>query len=274
MRCEPRRRRPRGVGASSSGSSACRSPARSCTPSRRWEEAAGGGAVAAVQLAKLNGVGAPLHRARRRRARPAARAASSRRAASRVHAAAARRAAAPRVHATSTTTASGRSRSSGRSSFPRATTARCRGRSSRAATPSTSSAATSRRSAPRAGPRVLVATARELATLRRAEEELDVLVGSGEDAGERFEPGELEPPPRHRRHDRRARSAAGSRPGGPFRAAPLPGPDRGRLRLRRLLRGRAHLRARARAARWRTRSRLGARCGAAVLPGAGPTPGS
>jgi len=32
----------------------------------------------------------------------------------------------------------------------------------------------------------LVATARELATLRRAEEEVDVLVGSGEDAGERF----------------------------------------------------------------------------------------
>ena len=45
---------------------------------------------------------------------------------------------------------------------------RCRGRSSRAATPSTSSAATSRRCARRAASRVLVATARELATLRRA----------------------------------------------------------------------------------------------------------
>jgi ribokinase len=71
--------------------------------------------------------------------------------------------------------------------------------------------------------RVLVATARELATLGRAHEELDVLVGSGEDAGERFEPGDLEPVPRA------VVTTAGSlggwiRPGGPFRAAPLPGP--------------------------------------------------
>jgi ribokinase len=71
--------------------------------------------------------------------------------------------------------------------------------------------------------RVLVATARELATLRRAEEEIDVLVGSGEDAGERFEPGELQPPPGT------VVTTSGSlggwvRPGGPFRAAPLPGP--------------------------------------------------
>jgi ribokinase len=71
--------------------------------------------------------------------------------------------------------------------------------------------------------RVLVATARELATLRRAEEEIDVLVGSGEDASERFEPGELEPPPRT------VVTTSGAlggwvRPGGPFRAAPLPAP--------------------------------------------------
>jgi ribokinase len=71
--------------------------------------------------------------------------------------------------------------------------------------------------------RVLVAAARDLATLRLAEEEVDVLVGSGEDAGERFEPGELEPPPRT------VVTTAGAlggwvRPGGPFRAAPLPGP--------------------------------------------------
>ncbi len=71
--------------------------------------------------------------------------------------------------------------------------------------------------------RVLVATARELATLRRAEAELDVLVGSGEDVGERFEPGELEPPPRT------VVTTSGSlggwvRPGGPFRAAALPAP--------------------------------------------------
>jgi ribokinase len=70
---------------------------------------------------------------------------------------------------------------------------------------------------------VVVATARELATLRRAAVEIDVLVGSGEDAAERFESGELEPEPRI------VVTTAGPlggwiRPGGPFRAAPLPGP--------------------------------------------------
>ena len=71
--------------------------------------------------------------------------------------------------------------------------------------------------------KVLVATARELATLLRAGVEVDLLVGSSEDAGERFEPGELEPPPRI------VVTTAGAlggwiRPGGPFRAAPLRDP--------------------------------------------------
>jgi ribokinase len=70
---------------------------------------------------------------------------------------------------------------------------------------------------------VLVATARELPTLARAGVEIDVLVGSGEDAGERFEPGGVDPPPRI------VVTTSGAlggwiRPGGPFRAAPLPGP--------------------------------------------------
>jgi ribokinase len=70
---------------------------------------------------------------------------------------------------------------------------------------------------------VLVATARELPTLRRASVQLDVLVGSGEDAAERFETGELEPEPSI------VVTTAGAlggwiRPGGPFRAASLPGP--------------------------------------------------
>jgi ribokinase len=70
---------------------------------------------------------------------------------------------------------------------------------------------------------VLVATARELTTLRRAAVPLDVLVGSGEDAAERFESGELEPEPNV------VVTTAGGlggwiRPGGPFRAAPLPRP--------------------------------------------------
>ena len=69
---------------------------------------------------------------------------------------------------------------------------------------------------------VLVATARELPTLRRAGVPVDVLVGSGEDAAERFEPGELDPEPQI------VVTTSGAlggwiRPGGPFRAAPLPG---------------------------------------------------
>jgi ribokinase len=70
---------------------------------------------------------------------------------------------------------------------------------------------------------VLVATSRELATLARSGVELDVLVGSGEDGGERFEAGDLDPPPKI------VVTTAGAlggwvRPGGPFRAASLPGP--------------------------------------------------
>jgi ribokinase len=70
---------------------------------------------------------------------------------------------------------------------------------------------------------VLVATSRELSTLTRSGVAIDVLVGSGEDAGERFEPGQLDPEPRI------VVTTAGGlggwiRPGGPFRAAPLPGP--------------------------------------------------
>src|SRR5262245_23880357 len=71
--------------------------------------------------------------------------------------------------------------------------------------------------------RTLVATARELETLRRAGEQLDVLVGSGNDASERFEPGELEPAP-HSVVTTAGALGGWIRPGGPFRAAPLPGP--------------------------------------------------
>jgi ribokinase len=71
--------------------------------------------------------------------------------------------------------------------------------------------------------KLLVATSRELETLRRAAVPVDVLVGSGEDTAERFEAGELEPPPQI------VVTTAGAlggwiRPGGPFRAAPVPGP--------------------------------------------------
>ena len=70
--------------------------------------------------------------------------------------------------------------------------------------------------------RVLVATSRELPTLREAGVQLDALVGSGEDDGEVYKPGELEPAPRA------VITTSGAlggwvQPGGPFRAVPLPG---------------------------------------------------
>ena len=70
--------------------------------------------------------------------------------------------------------------------------------------------------------RILVATARELQTLHRAQVRLDVLVASSTDVGERYHPGDLEPPP-----DLVVTTSGGlggwAQPGGPFRAAPLPG---------------------------------------------------
>lgn len=71
--------------------------------------------------------------------------------------------------------------------------------------------------------RVLVATARELPTLSAAGVELDALVASGEDEAERYQSGDLEPAPRL------VVSTAGSlggwaQPGGPYKAAAPPGP--------------------------------------------------
>ena len=70
---------------------------------------------------------------------------------------------------------------------------------------------------------VLTATARELATLRDAAVELDVLIGSGKDDGELYHTGDVEPPPRL------VVTTAGAlggwaQPGGPFTAAEPPGP--------------------------------------------------
>jgi ribokinase len=71
--------------------------------------------------------------------------------------------------------------------------------------------------------RVLVATSRELETLREAKVQLDALVGSAEDEGEVYRPGALDPPPRI------VVTTSGAlggwvQPGGPFRSAPLPAP--------------------------------------------------
>lgn len=75
------------------------------------------------------------------------------------------------------------------------------------------------------GARVLVATPRELETLKEAGVQLDVLVGSGRDEGERYEPGDLEPAPRivvatEGRDGGSYESEEGS---GRFEAAPIPG---------------------------------------------------
>jgi len=116
--------------------------------------------------------------------------------------------------------------------------------------------------------RVFVATSRELPTLHRAAEELDVLVGSGEDVGERADSHELDPPPRI------VVTTSGSlggwiRPGGPFRAAPIPGPISdaygcGDCFAAGLTYGLG--------AKWEIENAvaLGARCGAAVLTSRGP----
>jgi ribokinase len=70
--------------------------------------------------------------------------------------------------------------------------------------------------------RVLVATARELATLREAGVQLDALVGSGEDEGEFYRPGELDPPP-HVVVTTSGGLGGWLQPGGPFRPSPVPG---------------------------------------------------
>jgi ribokinase len=116
--------------------------------------------------------------------------------------------------------------------------------------------------------RVLVATSRELPTLRVAGAQLDVLVGSGEDEGEVYRAGDLDPPPKT------VVTTSGPlggwvQPGGPFRPAALPGPvvdaygcgDSFAAGLTFAL---------ARGDGIDDGVALGARCGAAVLTGRGP----
>ena len=69
---------------------------------------------------------------------------------------------------------------------------------------------------------VLTATSRELEVLRRSGVELDALIGSGEDDAERYRPGELDPEPKLV-----VTTSGGlggwARPGGPYTAADPPG---------------------------------------------------
>ncbi len=71
--------------------------------------------------------------------------------------------------------------------------------------------------------RVLTATPRALATLREGGVQLDVLVGSGRDEGEAYADGDLDPPPLLRVATLGGEGGF-SDPGGKFAAAPLPGP--------------------------------------------------
>jgi len=72
--------------------------------------------------------------------------------------------------------------------------------------------------------RVLVATARELPTLQEAGVELDALVASADDPAERYEEGDLDPPPRHAFLSDGKKGGRIEPGGGRWDAAPVPGP--------------------------------------------------
>ena len=68
---------------------------------------------------------------------------------------------------------------------------------------------------------ILVATARELTTLRQASVELDALVSSAKDEAELYQPGQIDPEPRLIVTTSGA-LGGWAQPGGPYNAAPLP----------------------------------------------------
>ncbi len=69
--------------------------------------------------------------------------------------------------------------------------------------------------------RVLVATARVLSTLERASIQIDALVGSGKDESERYHPGAIDPEP-HLVVTTSGALGGWAQPGGPFTAGPRP----------------------------------------------------
>lgn len=116
--------------------------------------------------------------------------------------------------------------------------------------------------------RVLVATTRELDTLRQGGDVLDAVVGSARDVGEEYRPGALEPPPRV--VVQTSGSLGGwAQPGGPFAASERPGPmedtyGAGDCFAAGLTYGLAS------GAEPMEAVALAARCGAAVITGRGP----
>jgi ribokinase len=119
--------------------------------------------------------------------------------------------------------------------------------------------------------RVLVATARELPTLRQASVSIDVLVGSADDPGERYEHGDLDPAPCH---VVRTEGAGGGvvEPGGRFAAPAVPGAVVDTYGA-----GDAFAAGLTYALAWgspmHAALELASRCGAAVLTGRGPYEG-
>ena len=119
--------------------------------------------------------------------------------------------------------------------------------------------------------RTLVSTARGLETVAESGVELDALVASGADEGERYEPGQLDPPPRVVVRTAGAAGGEWERDGerGRYEATPLPGPIRdaygcGDSFAAGLTFGLGEGRPLAAALE------LAARCGAACLTGRGP----
>jgi ribokinase len=116
--------------------------------------------------------------------------------------------------------------------------------------------------------RVLVAAARELATLQVAAVQLDALVGSALDAGERYEPDTLEPPPRLVVATS-SHLGGWAQPGGPFEAATKPGPVQDSYGAGDCFAAGLTF-ALARGDEYRDALALAARCGATVVTGRGP----
>jgi len=116
--------------------------------------------------------------------------------------------------------------------------------------------------------RVLSATARELPTLAAAGVELDALIGSGKDEGERYHHGALAPTPRL------VVTTAGAlggwaQPGGPYRAEEPPGPIEDSYGCGDAFASGLTF-ALARGDELPDALQFAARCGAAVLSGRGP----
>jgi ribokinase len=125
------------------------------------------------------------------------------------------------------------------------------------------------------GARTLVSTARAIGTLAEAAVRLDMLVSSSRDAGEQYAPGDIEPPPRLVARTTGVGGGWVEAPDGSiteWNAAPLPGPPvdtygAGDCFAAGLTFGLAEGRATAEAVA------IGARCGAACVTGRGPYAG-